>query len=81
MAEQFLDIHLDFDTLNLARERDATRTVYEASQQAAIEQAARQGVTIRHPDPRETVIKEAKDPLTGRDVLLIGTRWLVDTEG
>lgn len=78
MAEHVLDVHLDFDTLHLALERDATRTVYEASQKAAEEEAARRGCTLRHPDPRETVLKHGKDPTTGRDVLLVGTRWIAD---
>lgn len=76
--EQLLDIHLDFDTLHLALEVDATRAVYEASQKAADDEAARRGGRLRHPDPRETNIQHGKDPLTGRDVLLVSTRWLVD---
>lgn len=78
MPERLLDIHLDFDTMRLALELDPTRTVYEASQQAAIDAAARDGGRLRHSDPRETVIKEATDPLTGHDVLLVSTRWIVD---
>lgn len=78
MAEQLLDIHLDFDPLRLAHEADATRCVYEASQQAAITKASERGGILRHSDPRETVLQEAKDPLTGRDVLLVSTRWLID---
>lgn len=78
VADEFLDIHCDFDLLYLAGERDATRTVYEVSQRAAVEEAARNGCVLRHSDPRETVLKEGRDPVTGRDVLLVGTRWTVD---
>lgn len=78
MADQYLDVHLDFDLLALARELDATRTIYEASHQAATAEAERNGYRLRHPDPRETVVKEGTNPLTGTDVLLVGTRWTVD---
>lgn len=78
MAELLLDIHLDFDVMSLAGDHDPTRTVYEASQRAAVEECSRRGATLRHSDPRQTVIKTAQDPLTGRDVLLIGTRWIAD---
>lgn len=78
MADQLLDIHLDFDLPHLSTHRDATRLVYEASQRAATEAATRQGATLRHPDPRETVVKQAIDPLTGRDALLVSTRWVID---
>lgn len=73
-----LDIHLDFDTLHLAAERDATRTVYEASHAAAMEAADRKSRRLRHTEPAETVLKHAQDPTTGRDVLLVGTRWVTD---
>jgi hypothetical protein len=78
MAEQIIDVHLDFDTLRLAQVADPTRLIYEASQKAAEDEAERRGARLRHPDPRETVVKEATDPLSGRDVLLVGTRWIVD---
>lgn len=78
MPDQLLDIHLDFDLLHLATRPDATRTVYEASHKAATDEAERQHRRLRHPDPRETVVKHATDPLTGRDILLVGTRWLCD---
>lgn len=78
MAEHLMDIHLDFDMLRLATVADATRLVYEASQKAASDEAERRGGRLRHSDPRETVVKEGIDPLTGRDTLLVGTRWVVD---
>lgn len=79
MADQILDIHLDFDPLRLAQEPNPERLVYEASQKAAADEAAQRGCRLRHSDPRETVIQDGKDPLTGREVLLVGTRWVVDT--
>lgn len=78
MAEHVIDIHLDFDMLRLATVADPTRLVYEASQKAAQDEAERRGARLRHPDPRETVVKEGIDPLSGRDTLLVGTRWIVD---
>lgn len=78
MAEKFLDIHLDFDTLELGRHADPTRTIYEASHKAATDQAERAGGRLRYTDPRETVVKHGIDPLTTRDVTLVATRWVVD---
>ena len=79
MTDHLLDVHLDFDPVLLPLDRKAaTRTVYEASHKAAVDAAATEGRTLRHPDPRETVIKAATHPITGQDVLLVSTRWLAD---
>lgn len=78
MPDRYLDVCLDFDTLELGRHRDPTRTVYEASHKAATEKAENAGGVLRYTDPRETDIATAVDPLTGRDVLLVSTRWVVD---
>lgn len=73
-----LDIHLDFDPAALARSRDATRTIAEASHQAANDQATEAGRRLRHPEPIDIVVKNATHPLTGQDVLLVSTRWVTD---
>lgn len=79
MPDTLLDIHLDIDpTLLPLDTKAATRAVYEASHKAAADQAARDGKVLRHPDPRETVIKQATHPITGQDVLLVSTRWITD---
>lgn len=78
MPEALMDVHLEFDPANLAKQHDPTRAVAEASRHAADEQAREAGGTIRHSDPREVVIKSAFDP-QGNDVLLVATRWVVDT--
>ena len=81
MAEALLDVHLEFDPGYLADQYDPTRTIAEASHHAATEKARDAGGTLRHPDPREVVAETAIDPTTGRDVLLVATRWVVDTRG
>lgn len=81
MAEAVMDVYLEFDPLHLAGQRDPTQTIAEASHHAATEQARAGNGTLRHPDPREVDAKKAIDPTTGRDVLLVATRWVVDTRG
>jgi hypothetical protein len=72
-----IDIHLEFDPLAVARTKDPTRTVAEASHYAATEAALAAGVTLRHPEPIEVVTTKAVTP-TGFDVLLVATRWTID---
>lgn len=79
MPDHLLDVHLDIDPTLLPLDRKAaTRRVYELSHKAAVDAAATEGRFLRHPDPRETVIKAAQHPITGQDVLLVSTRWLAD---
>lgn len=79
MADHLLDVHLDIDPTLLPLDRKAaTRAVYQTSHQAAMDAAASEGRFLRHPDPRETVIKDATHPITGQPVLLVSTRWLAD---
>lgn len=78
MADHLLDVHLEFDPLSLAREPNPTQAVAEASHHAATKQAEANGMTLRHPDPREVVSSRALAPTTGQDVLLVATRWVVD---
>lgn len=74
-----LDVHLDLDPDALPLDhKAATRRVYELSHKAATDAAATEGRTLRHPDPRETVIKDGTHPITGQPVLLISTRWITD---
>lgn len=78
MAELVLDVHLEFDPTELYKQRDPTRVVAEASRvQAEVESSAK-GARLRHPDPRDVVVKRATDAATGDDVLLVATRWLAD---
>lgn len=79
MSDNLLDVHLDIDpTLLPLDKRTATRAIYQASHKAAVDAAATEGRTLRHPDPREIVIKDADHPVTGQPVLLVSTRWLAD---
>ncbi|MCA1569316.1 MAG: hypothetical protein LC798_03130 [Chloroflexi bacterium] len=78
MAELLLDVHLEFDPVALAAERDPTQTIAEASRHVAEERCAEQGATLRHPDPRDVTAQRATSLTTGADVLLVATRWLAD---
>lgn len=78
MAELVLDIHLEFDADVLNGERDPTRVVAEMSRRAAEEQCSERKATLRHPDPRDVVVRRAIQPTTGIPVLLVATRWVAD---
>lgn len=81
MPERLLDVHLAFDPRALARTKNPTRTIAEAHRAEAERQASENRGSLRHPDPIEITKREGRDPLTGDDVLLVGTRWVVDTLG
>ena len=76
--DHILDVCIPFNVLELTRETDHVRTIAEVSHHHAAEKAAEAGGHLRHPDPREVDTKTAVDPLTGEDVLLVTTRWIVD---
>lgn len=78
MAELVLDVHLELDPLRLAGEKDPTRTIAELSRREAEERCAAAGARLRHPDPREVVAHQAISATTGRDVMLVATRWVAD---
>lgn len=77
-TDRLFDVELEFDTLRLAVEKDPVRTIAEASRHKAESFATEHGLTLRHPDPREVVTSNAIDPLTGRGVTLVATRWIAD---
>lgn len=73
-----MDVHLELDPLALKREHDPTRTIAEAAHHAAQEQAIATGVHLRHTHPIDVYARTAVTP-TGTDVLLVATRWTIDT--
>ena len=78
MAELVLDVSMEFDPLALAKEYDPTRTVAEIMRHEAEEKCANRRATLRHPEPREVITRQAIDAVTGQPVLLVATRWLAD---
>lgn len=78
MAERFFDIHLEVDPAALDRQRDPTRTVAELSRRAADGHCAEHRLVLRHPDPREVVVKTAVDAVSGLPVMLVASRWVAD---
>lgn len=78
MAELFLDVHLELDPFVLAGVADPTQTVAELARHQAEERCLQAGAVLRHPDPRDIVVKRAIRPLDGTAVLLVATRWIAD---
>lgn len=78
MADLVLDVHMEFDPVALAKTRNATREIAEASRRAAEDQCRERGAVLRHTEPREVVTRKAIKAITGTDVLLVSTRWLAD---
>lgn len=78
MAELVLDVYLELDPLALARQPDPTRAAAELSRLAAERKCDEARAVLRHPDPRNVVVKRASDLATGAEVLLVATRWLAD---
>lgn len=78
MAERVLDVLLELDPDALGREHDPTRAVADAARRAADDECERQSATLRHPEPREVIVREATDAISGCPVLLVATRWIAD---
>lgn len=78
MAERVLDVLLEFDPDALSHEHDPTRAIAEVARHAAEDECARQRAVLRHPDPRELIVREAVNAETGGPVLLVSTRWIAD---
>lgn len=75
MADRLFDVHLELDPLRLAREKDPTRTIAELSYHAAVEHADANGLRLTDPEPREVHVRQGLGAQTGRDVMLVATRW------
>lgn len=78
MAELVLDVHLELDPVSLFAERDPTRAVAEIARREAETKCAERGARLRHPEPREVIVRRALDAITGDSVMLVATRWLAD---
>ena len=78
MAELLLDVHVEFNADALDSEHDPTRIVAEASRHAAEEECLRRRASLRHPEPREVVVRRGIQAVTGDPVLLVATRWVAD---
>jgi hypothetical protein len=78
MAERILDVHIELDPVKLAKEQDMVKTVAMLSREAAEAEAEREHVILRHPDPSEVVLKQGVSVTTGKDVMMVATRWVGD---
>ena len=73
----FIDVFLEINTHELARESDPTRTVWDLMRTKADAQCAEVGATLRTDRAPEIIVKEAHGPLQGY-VTLIASRWAVE---
>ena len=78
-SERLFDVQIPLDQRTLAQARNPTAEAAHLSRQAADAFAAQHGLVLRHPDPREVHVTQGVNPLTGRAVVLVNTRWLADT--
>ena len=78
MTDQVFDIHLELDPHLLAKHRNPTRAIAELARDQAEQFATDHGLVLRHPDPREVHVANGISRTTGRDVMLVATRWLAD---
>lgn len=78
-TDHIFDVRLELDTFRLATEKDPTRTIAELSRHKAEAFADEHHLRLRHPDPREVVTSQAVDPLTGKALTLVATRWIADS--
>lgn len=77
MAELMLDVHLELDPFELAKEHDPTRAVAELSRREAELQCEEKRARLRHAEPVDVVTRTATT-LDGREAVLVSTRWVAD---
>lgn len=78
MAELYLDVHLELDPLELSILANPVQAIAEMSRQKAEEMCLLRGAVLRHPEPAEAYSRHGVEFKTGRSVLLVATRWIVD---
>lgn len=78
MAELILDIHLELDPLELYAQADPAQAVAELARFQAEIAALERRAKLRHPEPIDLVSKPAVERLTGKQVVLVATRWVAD---
>jgi len=70
MRDLFVDV-------NLESEHDPARLALEMTRETAERLCAENGARLRTDRDPEIVIRRAVKPVTGRDVVLVATRWPV----
>jgi hypothetical protein len=78
MPDRTLDIHLELDPTFLRGLKDPTQTIAEIAHAEAENQALKAGARLRHPEPADIVVDTGISKDTGREVLLVATRWICD---
>jgi len=71
----YIDVNLDLDALVLAEQPDPSRYALEMSRETADRRCHESGAQLRTDRPPEVVIGRGIDPLTGRDVVMVASRW------
>jgi cell wall assembly regulator SMI1 len=77
MVELVLDVHCEFDPLELAKCRDPKQAVAEASRAAAQDECTKAGAKLRAGVPRE-VHAATLTRHDGSVVLAVASRWVAD---
>lgn len=77
MTDSFIDINLEIFTLELDKERDPTRYVWELARETADRHCAEAGGRLRTDRAPEIFVSEGLDRLTGQAITLVATRWAV----
>jgi hypothetical protein len=75
---RYLDVLVELDPFKLAAERNPDQTVAEIVRAKAEEQCLLTGARLRHSVPIEVYSRPGLEPLTGRSVVLVAARWVVD---
>lgn len=78
MADLYVDVHLEIDPVALDRERDPLKAIHELSYAQAEAQVKGSGYRLRHALPVEVYSRPGLEKSSGRSVLLVATRWVVD---
>lgn len=77
MKDAFIDVSCELNPVQLAQERDPARFVLELSRETADARCAESGARLRTDRAPEVVVSHAIEPTTGRDVILVASRWAV----
>lgn len=75
---RYLDVTLELNPFELAAQRHPDQTVAELVRAKAEEVCLTTGARLRHSVPIEVYSRPGLDPVTGRSVVLVAARWVVD---
>lgn len=77
MSDLFIEVLLELDAEALARQPNPGRYAMELARDAADRRCDDVGAQLRTDTPPGMIVDKATDQLTGREVVLMSTRWAV----